>query len=122
MIERRNELDYRIKGLEAELKSLEIKIDQLPEVDVVFLRKQRKERLEYRDSLTKEQSINEVKRNEIAKAKKLANDEWNGLTAQQKKFQRVRCRLDATSDTLDVIAASYKAIEDEEISVRGRIT
>lgn len=113
--ERINDLDNRIKGLESELKSLEIKIDQLPEVDIGFLRKQRKERLEYRDSLTKDQSIREVKRNELAKAKKLANDEWNGLTAQQKKYQRVRCRLDATSDTLDVIAASYKAIEDDEI-------
>ncbi|GAH49081.1 unnamed protein product, partial [marine sediment metagenome] len=115
IIERRNDLKRQIETLEAELKAVETKISELPETDIGFLREQRKQRLEYRDSLTREQSVGQSDRDKLARAKKLANDEWNALTARQKRYERVRYRLDAASDILDVIAISYKTIEESEI-------
>jgi len=116
IIERRNDLERQIETLEAELKAVETKISELPETDIGFLREQRKQRLEYRDSLTREQSVGQSDRDKLARAKKLANDEWNALTARQKRYERVRCRVDAANDILDVIATSYKTIEESEIT------
>lgn len=115
IIERRNDLERQIETLEAELKAVETKISELPETDIGFLKGQRKQRLEYRDSSTREQSVRQSDRDKLARAKKLANDEWNALTARQKRYERVRCRLDAANDILDVIVTSYKTIEDSEI-------
>jgi len=115
IIERRNDLERQIETLEAELKAVETKISELPETDIGFLREQRKQRLEYRDSLSREQSVGQSDRDQLVRAKKLANDEWDALTARQKRYERVRCRLDAANDILGVIATSYKTIEDSEI-------
>lgn len=115
LIERRNDIEKHIETLEAELKTIETKISELPETDIGFLREQRKERLEYKEVLLREQGSRQADRDKLARAKKLANDQWSSLTAKQKQYQRVQCKLDATRDILDVIATSYKTIEDNEI-------
>lgn len=115
IIERRDELKRRIEGLEADLKSIETQIAELPTTDIGTLREQRKGYLEIRDKLTGERSIRQADRDRLVRENKSAKDEWDALTTQQKKFRRVRCRLDATNDILEVILASYKTIEDIEI-------
>jgi DNA sulfur modification protein DndD len=115
VIERRNELEKHIETLEAALKEIENKIGELPETDIGFLRKQRKDLREYRDGLNREQSIRLSDRDRLVKALKVARDEETILTKQQKRYRKVTSRLDATKDILDVLVTSYKAIEDDEI-------
>ena len=115
LIETRDDVERHIENLESEVKALEAKIEQLPETDVGFLKEQRKERLALRESLVLEQNRRQADRDRLAQEKKSANDQLNALLSQQKKYQKVKCRLDATNDILDVIVTSYKAIEENEI-------
>ena len=115
VIERRNELEKQIETSEAELKTIENKISELPETDIGFLKEQRKNLTECRDGLNREQSVRLSERDKLARALKIAKDEENLLTKEQKRYNKVKCRLDATKDILDVIVTSYKAIEEEEI-------
>ena len=115
LMETRDDLERHIETLESEVKDIEAKIEQLPETDVGFLKEQRKERLTLRESLVLEQNRRQGERDKFARDKKSASDQLNTLLSQQKKYQKVKCRLDATNDILDVIVSSYKMIEENEI-------
>ena len=115
LIERRNDLEKRIAGLEAELKAIETKISDLPDIDISFLKNHRKQLQETKESLAREQSVRQVNQDQLARDKKTANDELDRLGAKQKQYKRIQYRLTAANDILDVIATSYKAIEESEI-------
>ncbi|MBI2830759.1 MAG: AAA family ATPase [Chloroflexi bacterium] len=115
IIQRRNDFDKQIADLESELKTIESKINELPETDIGFLREQKRARLEHKEELTREHGIRLSDRERLIREKKNANEEWKVLTTQQKRFKKVACRLDAATDIADVLAASYKSIEDSEV-------
>ena len=115
LIERRNDLEKRIAGLEAELKAIETKIGDLPDIDISFLKNHRKQLQDTKENLAREQSVRQVNQDQLTRDKKTANDELDRLGAKQKQYKRIQYRLTAANDILDVIVTSYKAIEESEI-------
>lgn len=115
LIENRTYIEKQIEIVEKDIKALEKKIDMLPDADVGFLRAQRKERIGIKDTLIKEQGIRIGDKERIARIRRDAEDKLAKLLSQQSKYLKVRCRIEAASDILNVLVTSYKAIEDEEI-------
>lgn len=115
VVERRDELETRIRGFETELKELEDRLEKLPETDIAFLREQRRALREARDNLNREHGVKQSDLRALQQQKKEIDTALATLQKRQAISHRLQSRLTAAEDILEVIRRSYATIEQAEV-------
>jgi len=115
VVDRRDELETRIRELETELKELEDRLEKLPETDIAFLRDQRRNLREARENLSREQGVRQSELRTLQQQRKEVDIDLATLQKRQGISRRLQSRLAAAEDILEVIRKSYAAIEQAEV-------
>ena len=107
--------------LETDIKELDRQIDLLPDVDIVELRKFRKELDEIGRKMIMDRAKAEGEQDRL-KRKLISSDRtYNDLIKQHGKSQRLRANLLAANDVLQLIKCSKDSIQENELPEVSKI-
>ena len=113
--EKRDQIEKRVHVLEGEVKAVEARIEELPDTDVGFLKKQRRQLTELRENLSRERGRCEADLTRLNQEYDEAKAEWDKLVKDQNVSSQLRARLTAAEDVRDMIKSAYVAIEVTEL-------
>lgn len=97
------------------LKSIEAKIDRIPDTNVPKLRAQKQDRIKMRDHFNAERVKCETQIDMLNKEYRGLVATQNNLRTQQNKGTRTLTQLEVTRDILQILENSYDLITNEEV-------
>ena len=111
----RLELESQREDLGRKMRSLEIKIDELPDTDIKELRSKYKEFKNKRDEILTQKTQIETQLEGLQEEYQLQKMKRDKLLKNQEKGNKLFADLQIAKDILDVLSSSYSRITNEEL-------
>lgn len=115
LVSERLKLEDQYEKLGRQMKSLEIKIDELPATDIKELRSQFKEFRDKRDEILSEKTKIETQLEGSKKEYQMLRMERDRLIKNQEKWKKLYADLQVANDILEVLENSYSRITNDEL-------
>ena len=115
LVRERLKLEDQRKDLGRKIRSLEIKIDELPATDIKKLRSEFKEIKDKRDEILKQKTQIETQLEGLKKEYQLQKMNRDRLLKNQEKWKKLYADLQIANDILVVLENSYSRITNEEL-------
>ncbi len=112
----RDGLLIRSKGLGQQMRSLEVKMDQIPNTDLQILRDTKSSYKKQRDRFNEKWTLLKPDLNNLRQEQTKLISERNRLLKSQQKGDRIMAELEVAQDILTVLSNSYQRLTNEELN------
>ena len=116
VVENRDELEELRDSAGKKFRSLEVKLDDLPDTDIQGLRETRRNHLDQRDRFLQKQSKIETQLIGYSRERDQLISERERLLRAKTKGVRIISELQVTQDILNILHGSYKKITNDEVA------